>query len=68
MTIHYLSTGDIAQKIGVNQGSMSRYNLPEPDAIIGGRYKGWLPETVEAWIASRPGHGGRRPTAEKKTP
>lgn len=59
MTEHYLSTGDIAKQLGITQGAMGHYKLPEPDVIIGNRYKGWSQETVDAWIASRPGRGTR---------
>lgn len=59
MTEYYLSTGDIAKKLGVSQGTMGRYKLPEPDVVIGQRYKGWRAGTIETWIASRPGRGAR---------
>lgn len=45
--------------LGVKPDTLNRYNLPEPDAMIG-RARGWLPETIEAWNASRPGRGNWR--------
>lgn len=57
--IRYLSRGEFAERIGVNPGALSRYNLPEADAVIG-TVRGWLPETVDAWHANRPGKGNRR--------
>ena len=55
MTV-YLSTSEFAARIGVKPDTLNRYKLPEPDAMIG-RTRGWLPETVDAWNASRPGKG-----------
>ncbi|MFC9786411.1 hypothetical protein [Rhodococcus sp. NPDC127528] len=72
--VRYLSVSQFAERIGVEPPTMSRYNLPEPDAIIGpvnedgslprGTTRGWLPATVDEWNAARPGHGGR-PRATK---
>jgi hypothetical protein len=39
-------------------GALSRYKLPEADAMIG-NVRGWLPETIDAWHAARPGRGAR---------
>ena len=66
MTRHYLSASDFAKRIDITQQTLTTYfkdgRLPEPDVAIGSghgiRY-GWLPETVDAWQASRPGKGGR---------
>ncbi|MGX1773524.1 hypothetical protein ACWIGW_15535 [Nocardia brasiliensis] len=65
----FLSRGQVAERLGVQQGALSNYKLPEPDAIIGplnadgtvprGTTRGWLPETIDEWNARRPGHGGR---------
>jgi hypothetical protein len=52
----YLSKKEVAEMIGVLPATLSRYKFPEPDAIIGD-VRGWLPETVEAWNAVRPGRG-----------
>jgi hypothetical protein len=66
---HYLSLAEVAERIGVAPNSMSRYKLPEPDAVIGpvdpdgtiprGTVRGWLPDTVDKWHANRPGRGAR---------
>lgn len=52
----YLTASEFAARIGVKTDTLNRYTLPEPDAMIG-RTRGWLPETVDAWNASRPGKG-----------
>ncbi|PRB09233.1 hypothetical protein CQ047_11165 [Microbacterium sp. MYb72] len=61
--ITYLSRTQVAERIGVNPSSLGRYKLPEPDAMIGD-VRGWLPRTIDAWHAARPGRGagaGRKP-------
>lgn len=65
----YLSRGQVAQRIGVESGTLSRYKLPPPDVVIGpvdddgsiprGTVRGWLPETIDEWNATRPGRGAR---------
>lgn len=52
----YLSATEVAERIGVTRGALGRYKLPEPDAVIG-TTRGWLPETIDAWNAARPGRG-----------
>jgi hypothetical protein len=54
--LRYLSRAEVAERIGVKPDTLSRYRLPEPDAIIGAT-RGWLAETVDAWNADRPGRG-----------
>ena len=54
--ITYLSASELAERIGVSPNTIKRYVLPEPDAVIG-KVRGWLPETVDAWNAARPGSG-----------
>lgn len=61
MAVHYLSRSEVAERIGVQPSTMSRYKLPEPDAVIG-TVRGWLPETIDAWEADRPGRGKWRRT------
>lgn len=61
--ITYLSRTELAERIGVKPDTLSRYKLPEPDAMIGST-RGWTVETVDAWNAARPGKGagaGRKP-------
>jgi len=62
MTDLYWSYSDVAKRLGITTGSLGRANLPEPDAMIGS-IRGWRPETIEAWIPTRPGRGvgGGRP-------
>lgn len=59
MNIHYLSRSEVAERIGVKPSTLNRYRLPEPDAFVG-RARGWLPETIDAWNAARPGSGNWR--------
>ncbi len=59
----YLSRTEVAARIGVKPDTLSRYKLPEPDAMIS-TTRGWLPATIDTWNASRPGKGagaGRKP-------
>ena len=56
----YLSRSEVAQRIGVQTATLSRYKLPQPDVIIGSGARptfGWLPETIDAWNMARPGRG-----------
>ncbi|CQD15680.1 putative transcriptional regulator [Mycolicibacterium conceptionense] len=53
----YLSVTELAERAGLAVNTAKSYSqipgrLPEPDAMIG-RVKGWLPETVDAWISRR---------------
>ncbi|WP_165217976.1 transcriptional regulator [Schaalia sp. ZJ1691] len=66
MTTRFLSLHGVANYLGRAYSTLRTYQrdgrLPDPDAIIGqGRSEtyGWLPETIDAWNAARPGHGGR---------
>lgn len=54
--IRYLSLSEFADKVGVKRDTLKDYKLPTPDAMIG-RARGWLPETIDAWNAARPGRG-----------
>ena len=53
--IVYLSTTDIAVRLGVTHSAVSqmkrRGRLPVPDALIADRY-GWTEATVTAWMVS----------------
>lgn len=54
--MRFLSRTEVADRIGVRAPTLSRYALPEPDAMIGD-VRGWLPETIDAWNSNRPGRG-----------
>lgn len=67
MAIQFLSAGQFAQRIGVKRSTLNRYLLPPPDAVIG-EIRGWLPQTIDAWQARRPGQGSRANPDWYKTP
>ncbi|AAN07946.1 helix-turn-helix DNA binding protein [Mycobacterium phage Avani] len=55
--VRYLSITEVAERTGLALNTVKAYSqvpgrLPEPDAIVG-RVKGWLPETIDAWMARR---------------
>lgn len=60
--IVYLSRGDIAERLQLSLETIKSYQrrgyLPEPDARVG-RNMGWLPETIDKWMETRPGQGKR---------
>jgi len=62
VTVQYLSLQDVADRLGVSRNSVAKYNLPEPDVVVGSGInapRGWSAETIDAWNASRPGRGWR---------
>ncbi|MDR1355331.1 MAG: hypothetical protein LBJ43_03585 [Propionibacteriaceae bacterium] len=64
MTEKYLSVTDVAYRLGITTAAATLAGLPAPDVLVG-KVRGWKPETIEAWIPTRPGKGWRR--TEKKT-
>lgn len=63
MTERFWSLGDVAKRLGVTTAAAAQARgLPEPDVLVG-TTRGWRPETIEAWIPTRPGRGvgGGRP-------
>jgi hypothetical protein len=58
MATRYLSLAEFAARAGVSPDTLKNYRLPPADALIG-RYRGWLPATVDKWQAARPGRGTR---------
>ncbi|GAA4758853.1 hypothetical protein GCM10023217_34200 [Gordonia alkaliphila] len=64
-----MSRGQVEDYLGLARGSAGRMKLPPPDAVIGevsddgtlprGTVRGWLPATIDAWNAARPGRGAR---------
>jgi predicted DNA-binding transcriptional regulator AlpA len=75
MPREYLDVAAIAELAGVKPATISRYaaggdpTFPEPDITLSGR-GGWLRETVDVWLASRPGQGsgGGRPRKDASAP
>lgn len=66
MTIEYLGTAAVAERLGLTVPTIRSYILkglmPEADAIIttpSGPLRGWAPETIDQWQRSRPGRGAR---------
>lgn len=62
----YLDSAAIAARLGIKPTSVhrmrSRGDLPEPDRMVG-RTPTWRAATIDAWQASRPGHGWRKANA-----
>ena len=65
----YLDVKGVADRLGVDPSTVhtyrSRGGFPEPDNRFG-QSPVWLPETIDAWKAARPGQGkggGRKPKA-----
>lgn len=65
-TIKYLGAADFAARVGLATATIRSYMhkglTPQPDVIITtpkGPLRGWAPETIDAWMASRPGRGAR---------
>lgn len=62
MTIDYLGVAAAAEHLGLSrktvEGQIERGTFAKPDATIG-RVRGWLPATLDAWQAQRPGQGAR---------
>lgn len=58
--IEYLTLHQVAGRIGVTyntaKGYLRKGLLPEADAVIGSRL-GWLDETLNDWMDTRPGRG-----------
>lgn len=53
----YLSRSEVAERIGLKSvRSLSGLTLPPHDAEVG-NHKGYLPETIDVWNATRPGRG-----------
>ena len=66
MPTEYLGTAAVAQRVGLAVATVRSYILkgllPDADVVIttpSGPLRGWSPETIDAWLASRPGRGAR---------
>lgn len=62
--LELLSPAGVSRRFGLHRQTVNAWwhnrpgYLPEPDALVDGR-PAWTPETIDAWRAARPGHGGR---------
>ena len=68
----HLGLAALAERASTTHGTASRYQaegrLPAPDIILveGARQaRGWLPATIDAWLATRPGRGARTDLARR---
>jgi hypothetical protein len=66
MPTEYLGTAAVAERAGLAVATVRSYIrkglLPDADAIIttpSGPLRGWSVDTIDAWLASRPGQGAR---------
>lgn len=66
MTTEYLGTADFAARAGLATATIRSYMhkglTPPADVQIStpnGPLRGWSAETIDAWLASRPGQGAR---------
>ena len=71
MTTEYLGTAAVAERLGLTVPTIRSYILkglmPDADAIIAtpsAPLRGWTPETIDTWQASRPGQGARTDLAK----
>lgn len=54
--IKFWGRKEVAEYLGVKTDSINGYDLPEQDAMVGS-HRGWAPQTIIDWAASRPGRG-----------
>lgn len=66
MTTEYLGTAAVAERAGLAVPTIRSYIrkglLPDAEVVIttpSGPLRGWAPETIDAWLDSRPGRGAR---------
>lgn len=62
----YLSLSDFAERTGLSANTISSYTrkclTPPADVVIGLKdhaVRGWSEETIDLWLANRPGRGAR---------
>lgn len=58
-----LDAAAAASRAGIKTATVYSYRtrgaFPAPDEVLYGRTPVWRPETIDAWLASRPGRTGR---------
>lgn len=66
MTREYLGAAAFAARAGLAPATIRSYMkkglTPPADVVIttpSGPLRGWLPETIDAWLEARPGQGAR---------
>jgi len=68
MAITALSLAEVEERVGVKSGGLAAYlrrpgAFPDPDVVVGVSssrpVRGWMPETIDAWNASRRGREWR---------
>ena len=71
MTTEYLGTAAVAERAGLAVATIRSYTLkgliPPADVVIStpnGPLRGWSIDTIDAWLASRPGRGARTDLAK----
>lgn len=61
VVVRYLGVTEVAERTGLSVNTVKSYSkipgrMPQPDCLVG-RVKGWLPDTIDRWMATR----GMRP-------
>ena len=71
MTTEYLGTASVAERAGLAVATVRSYILkgliPPADVVIStpnGPLRGWSIDTIDTWLASRPGRGARTDLAK----
>lgn len=74
-TQRFLNLAQVEERLGLAPRSLSKVRMPAPDAITGpenpdgtlprGTTRGWLPDTIDEWNATRPGQGARTDLAQR---
>ncbi|WP_100813035.1 helix-turn-helix transcriptional regulator [Microbacterium lacus] len=68
MTRHYLGLSEIAAHTGLERSTVKSYaddgQMPPADVAIGG-IRGWRVQTIDKWMANRPGRGARTDLAKR---
>lgn len=59
----YLDVAEVARRLDIKPTTVHRYRatgiMPDADEYVG-QSPLWREETINAWLASRPGHGWRK--------